>query len=169
MKKLIIAMSLTLLTVTLSAQSAVDKVFNKYAGKDGYTTVVINKFMFQFLSNIETGDPEYESFKNATSGIESIRILTRDGKGSEAFGKELLEILPRKEYKEMMTVKEANEEVVFLVKEEAGEIREFLLVVSGSGEDVLIAINGIIDLKSIASLTKGMDLPAMESLKELDK
>ena len=162
-------MSLTLFTVTLSAQSAVDKVFNKYAGKDGYTTVVINKFMFQFLSNIETGDPEYESFKNATSGIESIRILTRDGKGSEAFGKELLEILPRKEYKEMMTVKEANEEVVFLVKEEAGEIREFLLVVSGSGEDVLIAINGIIDLKSIASLTKGMDLPAMESLKELDK
>jgi hypothetical protein len=169
MKKLIIAMSLTLLTVTLSAQSAVDKVFNKYAGKDGYTTVVINKFMFQFLSNIETGDPEYESFKNATSGIESIRILTRDGKGSEAFGKELLESLPRKDYKEMMTVKEANEEVVFLVKEEAGEIREFLLVVSGSGEDVLIAINGIIDLKSIASLTKGMDLPAMESLKELDK
>ncbi len=169
MKQLIIAMSLTLLTAVLSAQSAVDKVFSKYAGKDGYTTVVINKFMFQFLSNIETGDPEYESFKNATSGIESIRILTRDGNGTAAFGKELLDILPRKEYKEMMTVKEANEEVVFLVKEEAGEIREFLLIVSGSGEDVLIAINGIIDLQSIASLTKGMDLPSMESLKELDK
>lgn len=169
MKKLIIAMSLTLLTVTLSAQSAVDKVFNKYAGKDGYTTVVINKFMFQFLSNIQTGDPEYESFKNATSGIESIRILTRDSKGSAAFGQELLELLPRKEYQEMMTVKEANEEVVFLVKEVGGEIREFLLVVSGVNKDVLIAINGVIDLKSIASLTKGMDLPAMESLKELDK
>ncbi len=162
-------MYLMLFTLTLSAQSSVDKVFNKYAGKDGYTTVVINKFMFQFLSNIETSDPEYESFKNATSGIESIRILTRDSKGSAAFGKELLEILPRQEYKEMMTVKEANEEVVFLVRESGGEIREFLLVVSGNDEDVLIAIDGIIDLKSIASLTKGMDLPAMESLKELDK
>lgn len=163
-------MSLTVLTVTLSAQSAVDEIFNKYAGEDGYTTVVINKFMFQFLSNIETNDPEYESFKNATSGIESIRILTRDGNSSAAFGKELLEILPRKEYQEMMTVKESDEEVVFLVKEVGGEINEFLLVVSsGSGEDVLIAITGIIDLKSISSLTSGMDLPAMESLKEFDK
>jgi hypothetical protein len=169
MKKLIIAMSLIVLTVNMSAQSVVDKVFNKYAGKDGYTTVVINKFMFQFLSNIETNDPDYESFKNATSGIESIRILTRDGNSSAAFGKELLEILPRKEYQEMMTVKESDEEVVFLVKEVDGEITEFLLVVSGSDEDVLIAITGIIDMKSISSLTSGMDLPAMESLKEFDK
>jgi hypothetical protein len=169
MKKLIIAISLTVLTATMSAQSAVDKVFNKYAGKDGYTTVVINKFMFQFLSNIETNDPEYESFKNATSGIESIRILTRDGRNSAAFGKELLEILPRKEYQEMMTVKESDEEVVFLVREVGGEIREFLLVVSGNKDDVLIAITGVIDLKSISSLTKGMNLPAMESLKELEK
>ncbi|MEX0987637.1 MAG: DUF4252 domain-containing protein [Bacteroidales bacterium] len=167
MKKLIIVLFITAVTSSIYAQSAVDKIFNKYAGQEGYTTVVINSFMFKFLSNIETTDPEYESFKKATSGIESIRILTQDGGSSKPFGNELLTILPRKEYQELMVVKESKEEVVFLVREEGGVIREFLLVVSGKGEDALIVITGVIDLESISSLTKGMDLPAMQNLEGL--
>ena len=171
MKKLITVLFLAALIGTISAQSAVDKVFSKYAGKDGYTTVVINSFMFKFLANIETDDPEYESFRNATSGIESIRILTQNGgEDSHRFGKELLEILPRKEYKELMVVKEADEEIVFLVKEEDGQVTEFLLIVSGEDdEDALIVITGVIDLESISSLTSGLDLPGMESLEEFEE
>jgi hypothetical protein len=170
MKKIIIALLLTIFTGTVSAQSAVDKIFNKYASKDGYTTVVINSFMFQFLSKIETNDPDYESFKKATTGIESIRILTQDGSGSVGFGKELLDILPRKEYKELMIVKEADEEVAFLVKESEGKINEFLLVVSGvDGDDALIVITGNIDLESISNIASGFDLPGMENLEGLEK
>lgn len=170
MKKIIIALIITLFTGTLSAQTAVDKIFNKYAGKDGYTTVVINSFMFKFLSNIETDDPEYESFKKATSGIESIRILTQDGSGSVGFGKELLDILPRKEYQELMVVKEADEDVVFLIKENQGKVTEFLLVVSSKdGDDALIVITGNIDMESISSIASGLDLPGMENLEGLDK
>jgi len=170
MKKLIIVLTLTALVGTISAQSAVDKVFNKYAGKDGYTTVVINSFMFKFLSNIETDDPDYEAFKDATSGIESIRILTQDGGDSKGIGKELLEILPRKEYEELMVVKESDGEVVFLVKEDGDQITEFLLVVSGDdGDDALIVITGLINLESISSLTSGLDLPGMENLEEFEE
>ncbi|MDA3823434.1 MAG: DUF4252 domain-containing protein [Bacteroidales bacterium] len=170
MKKLLIVAVLIALVGTLSAQSAVDKVFNKYAGKDGYTTVVINSFMFKFLSKIETNDPDYEDFKKATSGIESIRILAQDGGGSEGFGKELIKNLPRKEYEELMVVKEVDEEVVFLVKEKDGKISEFLLVVSGNdGNDALIVITGNIDLESISSLAGGLDLPGIENLEEFDE
>ena len=168
MKKLVISLILVASIGTLFAQSAVDKVFNKYAGKDGYTTVVINSFMFKFLSNIETTDPEYESFKKATSGIESIKILTQDGSGSKGFGKELLQTLPRNEYEELMVVKEADEEIIFLIKEQNDKITEFLLLVSSEDEDdALIVITGQIDLESIASLSKGLDLPGMEGLEEL--
>lgn len=169
MKRIIIAMTLSMLTGSLFAQSPVDKIFDKYAGKEGYTTVMINSFMFKFLANIETDDPDYESFKKATSGIESIRILTQDGAGSTRFGKELLEILPRKEYQELMVVKEASEEVVFLVREENGRISEFLLIVSGEADsDALIAITGNIDMETISSLSSGMDLPGIENLEELE-
>ena len=152
-----------------SQQSAVDRVFEKYSGKDGYTTVYISSFMFNLLNNLEVDDPEYNEFKKATSGISSIKILTQDGDKSVPFGKELLEMLPRSEYKEMMVVKDEDEDVLFLAREEGGKITEFLLIVSGGGEDALIAIQGDIDLESIASIASGLDMPGLENLEDLEE
>jgi hypothetical protein len=156
-------------TVLSAQQSAVDKVFDKYSGKDGYTTVYISSFMFNLLNSLETDDPEYDDFKKATSGITAMKILTQDGDDSEDFGKELLEQLPRSEYKEMMVVKDDEEDVLFLAREEGGRITEFLIIVSGSGDDALIAIQGDIDLESISSIASGLDMPGMENLEELDE
>lgn len=150
-------------------QSAVDKVFDKYSGKEGYTTVYISSFMFNLMNNLEIDDPEYNEFKKATSGIKSIRILTQDGNKSVPFGRELLDLLPRSEYKEMMVVKEESEEVLFLAREEGGIITEFLLIVSGGGEDALIAIQGEIDLESLSSIASGLDMPGLENLEDLEE
>ena len=169
MKRILVSALIILGTVALFGQkSAVDKVFDKYSGKDGYTTVYISSYMFNLMNSLETDDPDYNEFKKAASGINSIKILTQDGDNSVAFGKELLDQLPRSEYKEMMVVKEENEEVLFLAREIDGKITEFLLIVSGGGEDALIAIQGDIDLESIASIASGLDIPGLENLEELD-
>jgi hypothetical protein len=170
MKRTFFAGALILLSlVTYSQKSAVDKIFDKYSGKDGYTTVYISSFMFNLLNSLEVDDPEYNEFKKATSGINSIKILTQDGSGSVSFGEELLDMLPRSEYQEMMKVKDGNEEVLFLAREEGGRISEFLLIVSGGSDDVLIAITGDIDLKSLSSIASGLDIPGMENLEELEE
>lgn len=169
MKRIVIGGMLIMLTFLVMGQkSAVDKVFDKYSGKEGYTTVYISSFMFNMLNSLESTDPEYNEFKKATSGIKSIKILTQDGGNSVAFGAELLNMLPRSEYQEMMTVKDQNENVLFLAREEGGKITEFLLIVSGGGEDALIAIQGDIDLKSIASIASGLDMPGLENLEDLE-
>lgn len=162
-----VLMMLTLMA--MGQKSAVDRVFDKYSGKEGYTTVYISSFMFNLLSSLDTDDPEYNEYKNAISGINSIKILAQEGDKSEAFGKELLEMLPRSEYKEMMVVKDEGEDVQFLAHEENGKITEFLLIVSGGGEDALIAIQGNIDLESIASIAKGLDMPGLEKLEDVEK
>ncbi|RLD47742.1 MAG: hypothetical protein DRI97_19330 [Bacteroidetes bacterium] len=169
MKRIILSGVVIIFTLMVFGQkSAVDKVFDKYSGKDGYTTVYISSFMFKMLSQLDVDDPEYNEFKKATSGINSIKILTQDGSNSEAFGKELLEMLPRDEYQEMMVVKDSEEDVLFLAREEGGKISEFLLIVSGGGEDVLIAIQGDIDLESISSIASGLDMPGLENLEDLE-
>jgi len=156
-------------TLMATAQtSAVDKVFDKYSGKEGYTTVYISSFMFNMLNSLESDDPEYNEFKKATAGIKSIKILTQEGGNSEAFGAELLEMLPRSEYQEMMVVKDQDEDVLFLAREVGGKITEFLLIVSGSGEDVLIAIQGDIDLESISKIAAGLDMPGLENLQDIE-
>ncbi|MCP4313243.1 MAG: DUF4252 domain-containing protein [Bacteroidetes bacterium] len=170
MKRTIIVSAILLVgMIAFGQKSAVDKVFDKYSGKDGYTTVYISSFMFNMLNSLEVDDPEYKEFKKATSGINSIKILTQDGDGSEAFGEELLEMLPRSEYQEMMKVKDGEEEVLFLAKESGGKISEFLLIVSGGSDDVLIAITGNIDLESLSSIASGLDIPGMENLDELEE
>jgi hypothetical protein len=169
MKRIILGGVLMMFTLMAIGQSAVDKVFEKYSGKEGYTTVYISSFMFNLLNNLEIDDPEYNEFKKATSGISSIKILTQEGKGSVPFGKELLTMLPRSEYKEMMVVKEEGEEVLFLAREEGGKITEFLLIVSGGGEDALIAIQGNIDLESLSSIAAGLDMPGLDKLEDLDE
>ena len=156
-------------SLCISAQkSAVDKVFDKYSGKDGYTTVYISSFMFNMLNSLESDDPDYNEFKKATAGISSIKILTQEGGNSEAFGAELLEMLPRSEYQEMMVVKDQDEDVLFLAREQGGKITEFLLIVSGGGEDALIAITGDIDLESISKIASGLDMPGLENLEDLE-
>ena len=170
MKRTILGWVLMIFTLTaFTQQSAVDKVFEKYSGKEGYTTVYISSFMFNLLNRLEVDDPEYNEFKKATSGITSIKILTQDGRGSASFGKELLSMLPRSEYKELMVVKDQEEEVLFLAKEDGGRISEFLLIVSGGGDDALIAIQGDIDLKSISSIASGLDMPGLENLEEMEE
>ena len=169
MKRIFIGGMLIMFTLlTMGQTSAVDKVFDKYSGKEGYTTVFISSFMFNMLNSLETDDPEFDEFKKATAGIQSIKILTQDGGDSEAFGAELLEMLPRSEYKEMMVVKDQDEDVLFLAREENGKITEFLLIVSGGGEDALIAIQGDIDLESISSIASGLDMPGFENLEDIE-
>jgi hypothetical protein len=170
MKRIAIGGILIMFSLCVSGQkSAVDKVFDKYSGKDGYTTVYISSFMFNMLNSLETDDPEYNEFKKATAGINSIKILTQDGGKSEAFGAELLQMLPRSEYKEMMVVKDQDEDVQFLAREENGKITEFLLIVSGGGEDALIAITGDIDLESISKIASGLDMPGLENLEDMEE
>ncbi|MDF1574190.1 MAG: DUF4252 domain-containing protein [Bacteroidales bacterium] len=169
MKRIFMGGVLILLTLFAMGQNtAVDKVFEKYSGKEGYTTVYISSFMFNLLNSLETNDPEYNEFKKATAGISSIKILTQEGSNSESFAAELLEMLPRSEYKEMMTVKDQDENVLFLAREQGGKITEFLLIVSGGGEDALIAIQGDIDLESIASIASGLDMPGLENLEDIE-
>ena len=169
MKRIFIGGMLIMLTLfTMGQNSAVDKIFDKYSGKEGYTTVYISSFMFNMLNSLETDDPEFDEFKKATAGIKSIKILTQDGGNSVAFGAELLDMLPRSEYQEMMVVKDQDEDVLFLAREENGNITEFLLIVSGGGDDALIAIQGDIDLESIASIAAGLDMPGLENLEDIE-
>ena len=169
MKKIVTTIILLSGVLVLFAQTPVDRAFDQYAGKDGYTTVYISSYMFNLMSSIETNDPDYEEFKKASAGIESIRILAQEGSSGPGFARELLDMLPRSEYQELMVVKEENEEVLFLAREEQGKISEFLLIVDSAGEDALIVITGDIDLESISSLANSMDMPAMQNLEELEE
>jgi len=164
-----------LMPFLLQAQeSAADRVFGKYAGKDGFTTVHITKGMFNLVSQL---DPEDKETAELVSGMEFIKILAMDDDQKRNTGvdfyNEVVRDLPAKGYEELMVVQEKNEKVKILAHMEAGYIRELLLVAGGKDDNALIIIRGKLKPKSLASISRGMNVHGagveyLEVLEELE-
>jgi hypothetical protein len=166
MKKLLLILSLSAITLTVFCQgSPVDDIFDRYNGKEGFTSVYISSRMFSLLARIDTED---EEFRNLVTRIKSIRILAIDSASNISglnFAGELLPKLNRNGYEELMTVKESSGEVRFMIREVGGKIAELVMITGGQGSSV-VSITGDLDLKTIASLSDSMGI---EELEELDK
>jgi len=165
MKRITIFLPLLFIVVAMNGQnSAVDKLFEKYGGKEGFTTVTISKQMFELFSQVDDKSKDDKEFKDVASKLTSIRILAMEKAGENQinFYKELMKELPVAQYKELMTVKEKGQD------EENGKITE-LLMISGGSDNALICIAGEIDLKTISKLSKSMQIQGMDKLDDIKK
>lgn len=177
MKRVIVLISIILIPLLIRAQGGpVDKLFDKYAEKDGYTTVYITKYMFNMFKNTnETKGKEEDELNEVLGKLNSIKILAVDDPSfipeGTNFYNEIMKELPREKYNELMVVKEKDSDVIFLAREEKGTIVELLLVAGGSSvsDNVLISILGEIDLKNISKLSKSLNIEGMESLEKIDE
>jgi len=144
----------------------VERLFEKYNGKEGYTTVYISSKMFSMFSQADIEDPEFNALMK---NLKDIRILAQDEKDGKSpdFFEMIDRELPKDEYEELMTVTEPGQKVKFLVKEENGKIAELLMVVGGGGDNVLIDIRGNIDLKQISQLSKAIKIDGLDELEKL--
>ncbi len=172
MRKIVIFSLFVIISATLMSQSAVDKIFDKYSGQDGFTTVYITKYMFDLFRDIDT-EGESDEVAEAISRLNSIKIIATDDDPGTKPKINLYDVvmkeLPVKDYKEVMVIKEKDENVKFLIKEKNNKVEELLLLVGSPGESALIIIQGDIDMKNISKITKSMNIEGMEKLDEIDK
>lgn len=170
MKKLVLLLAMGILGIsTLMAQSATDDIFDKYNGKEGFTVVTINQAMFEMISKMDTTADGKEMVDMAKS-IESIRILAMDTvmNGVNLYT-EVMDALPKKGFKELMSVKEKDMDIKFMIQEKDGKVRELLMVIGGSKDDnAIISITGDINLAKMGSLAKSMNIKGMENLEKLN-
>lgn len=166
MKKTAVITVFMFCSFLLNAQpSGVMRVFDKYAQKDGYTTVEINANLFDLFCDNDSGSNE-----NFLKKITNIKILTQDDYEDEVlnFYDEVMKDLPLSEYKELMVVKDSETELKMLVKEQNNVISEFLMVSGGKSDNVLIYIGGSFNKKDLAQLADEMDIEALETINEAD-
>jgi len=169
MKKLFLMLVVGMLSISaLMAQTAVDKIFDKYNGQEGFTNVTINQYLFEMIARMDTTDDGKEMAEMAQS-IESIRILAMDTimPGINLY-EDVMKATKKGGYKELMTVKEKDNDIVFMVKEKDHKIQELLMVIGGTKEDnAIISIKGDIDLAKMGSMAKTMNIKGMENLEKL--
>jgi hypothetical protein len=158
MKRVIFVLFVCALVNLVKGQTdPVNTVFEKYAGTEGFTTVNITGDMLRMLQKL---DPENKDLSEL-SGLEEVRILTQEDRSLNEdldFHDEIYSKLNKELYKELMVVRDNDEKVTMLVREENGTINEFLLIVSGIDDNVLISIKGAISLSKLGELSEELDM-----------
>jgi hypothetical protein len=156
----------------LAAQSPADKLFDKYSGQDGYTSVYITQHMFGLFADVETEEDE-SGFMDLVKNLDRIKILAVDDESKELnqsvnFYDEIMKNFPEGIYEELMVVKKKDQDVKFYVLKDGNKIVELLMIAGGVDDNVLISIQGDIDLKTISKLSKTMNLEGMENLENIE-
>lgn len=169
MKKLVLISLLAIFPILLNAQDFVDNLIQKYQGKEGFTTVLINKSLFDIAIAID----DDQDLKKMKDMIENIRIIAMEDDSIQNinFYKEVISQLKVNTYVELMKIKESKQDVIFYAKYNNNIIEELLLIAGGNDENAIISIKGKINLKEMASLSKSVHIDGfeyMDKLKEKD-
>jgi hypothetical protein len=170
MKQLLLLITGCLLTTFIQGQTnAVDELFEKYYGKDGFTTVYISSKMFSMFGSQDSKDQELSDLMKK---LKSIRILTVEDSllnKNLNFYEELRKKIDFSSYEELMAVKDANSTTKFLIKESGNTIAELLVISGGQGGNALISIRGDLDMKNISGLSKTLGIQQLENLEKIDQ
>lgn len=197
MKRLIILLIVLMPCVAFSQSSKLDKLFDKYSGVEGYTSVHITKYMFDMLVNMEQVQKEQmeqkeekeeqemkeekeekevknelDEFKEISKNLNFIKILTTGESKAKNVNKDFIDevkgILNNSAYKELMVVKDGKDNVIFKIKEKKNKISEFVMLVESASESVLIYMSGDIDINNISKMSKAFNMDGFKKLQNMD-
>lgn len=161
---LLVLVSLLLIGTGAFAQDdAIGKFFGKYVDDSRFTVISISPKMFRLLSQ-SNWDTIPADLRQTVSKLQSLRIL-RTETTPQQFYKEAFARIDKKEYEELITVRDHNENVHFLVKEEGDRIHELLMIAVDDGNFTLMSFVGDIDLAKMSRLSSSMGIKGMENLK----
>ncbi|MDX9883021.1 MAG: DUF4252 domain-containing protein [Prolixibacteraceae bacterium] len=167
MKRLVILVVCLLPMMAFAQNSPVDRLFEKYANKDGFTTVRISGALLGFASKFEDRDSPESKMLSELKGIRILSVEDEKLNTGLDFYKELEKdgFFKNHDYEVLMEVTESNEVVRFYGKNAGGGKLSELLLVVGGDDNALISIQGMIDPENIGKITGALDIDVLPAEK----
>jgi len=161
MKRALLTLILLIpLWVMAQDNSPIDKLFNKYANKDGFTTVNISGKLLSLANSFADKKEDEIEMLNKISGIRVLSANDSIVNKNLNFYKELEAdgFFKNNKYEVLMEVTDKDEVVRFYGRSGSnGKLSELLLVVGGSS-NTLISIRGVINPDDIGKLTGSLNM-----------
>jgi len=169
MKKSLIIIGIIFASISANAQNdAISKFFEKYQDDDDFTQVSITSRMFGLFTDMEVNNEEDQEVLDAISKITGLKILVKDdARDGKALYKEAFAKLPKAEFDELMSIKDGDTDMKFMIKEKGNIISELLMIGGGDREFYIMSIVGDIDLKQISKLSSKMNIDGLQNLDKL--
>ena len=152
MKKLVLSCILMATFTFIYGQKSIDALFDKYSGKDGFTTVKINGGLLR-LAKLFDSDADHND--NLPAGITEIRILSQDDKTMKVdnFYDMVIKDIDLTAYEEFMRVKESDQDLRMLVRTDGNKFKEFLMIAGGE-DNAVIQIKGDLTLNDAKKISE---------------
>ena len=174
MKNLVVVIAFLMISTISFAQG----VFDKFEDREGVTSVVVNKKMFEMMSKVKVDakDKEMQQYMNLLKKLDNLKVFTTSntkiGADMKASVNSYLKSNP---LEELMRTSGDGKNVKIFVKSVANEttIRELLMFIEGSNVKdagtVVLSLIGNFSLEEISMLTEKMNLPGGDDLKKASK
>jgi hypothetical protein len=169
MKKIFPILFFSVAALSAQAQNdAISKFFTKYEDDMSFTMVNITSRMFSLFTDLEVKNQEDKEVLDAISKLQGLKMLVKDeADNARTLYKEANLLIPKVEYDELMTIRDDDKNMRFLIKEKSGKISELLMLMGGEKEFFILSLVGDIDLSQIANLSSKMDINGLENLDKL--
>ena len=170
MKKIIAAVVLMLVATGGFAQDAISKFFSKYQADESFSQVTVSSKMFGLFTNMDADTPEDKEVLNAISKLKGLRILAKeDARNARELYKEAFTLIPMKDYEELLSVRDKDKDMKFLIKESGGKISELIMIMGGTKDFMVMTLFGEIDLKQVSRIGKKMNVEGLEKLEKMNQ
>lgn len=173
MKNVIIAVVLALMPVLMHAQIT---AFDKFEDKTGIESVVVNKKMFQLMSEVKaTGKDkaDYQQYIDLIKKLDYLKVFrTTNAKYGADMKATVDTYLKKSPMDELMRMSEGGRNIKIYVKSgaKASQVRELLMFMDGGKQEtVIMSLTGNFDISQISLLTDKLSLPGGMELKKASK
>ncbi|RAJ06788.1 uncharacterized protein DUF4252 [Chitinophaga skermanii] len=173
MKKIYSLLVILILATSLSASaqtSVIDRFFSKYESNDDFTVIKITPKMFSMFSKLNSSDPDAKKILNVASKLKGLRILVKEqAKDGKVLFREASQFFT-KEFEELMTIREKDNDLKFLIKENGkGNISELIMLVGGSDTFVALSLIGDLNLQELSAIADDMNIEGFSNIKKAKK
>ncbi|MDR1407469.1 MAG: DUF4252 domain-containing protein [Tannerella sp.] len=125
------------------------KLFDKFAGQDGVTSVYISKAMFEMIPSLgNIGDVNLSHLKK----IEGINILLTEKEDLAGEMRKTFKSLITGNHEELMRIRDDGEDITFHVRKNGADIEELVMLIDKRSQYTVIQILGHFTLQDIQEI-----------------
>ncbi|MDD2564319.1 MAG: DUF4252 domain-containing protein [Salinivirgaceae bacterium] len=168
MKRTTLILAIFCLFSMTNAQSIIDETFDRYSGKEGFTTLRINPGIFKLLSMLDPNDAE---LKTLSKKMGKFRLVASDN-AFVGFTTEIKNEIERNDYMNIMEIVESDGKINFYIRKKENIITDFVMLVAQTNEEVMISMTGKFSLDDLSKLgdSAGLNMHSshMSQLKQIN-
>ena len=172
MKKLSIFLFAALIcNITFAQDHAISKYFSQYQKDKNFAKVSVTSKMFSLFTEIDTEDPDEQEVLEAMSKLKGIKAVVNEKAENSAqlYHDAIKTISADASYEELMSVEDASENVMFMIRDNGSIINELLMIIGGNEKFMIMTLYGEIDLSQIARISRILKIKGMEEFQALEK